>query len=136
MTTQVGMNQLLNCFAGSSSPASPTTGQLWYDTGASILKVYNGSGWISSSASSSTFNAIGTYIFAVLDNSTYNGTYFGGATFPATALSPVLVTNDNISYPILDWWTWGYGISGTWQLMGFIRNPASGRPASLFVRIA
>lgn len=47
MTAQVGMNQLLNCFAGPSSPSSPESGQLWYDTGSSALKVYNGSTWAS-----------------------------------------------------------------------------------------
>jgi hypothetical protein len=48
--------KLLENFAYTNAPAAAITGQLWFDTGTSVLKVYNGSQWkpISSSASSST----------------------------------------------------------------------------------
>ena len=32
-------------FSGSTSPASPYRGQLWYDTSASLLKIFDGSTW-------------------------------------------------------------------------------------------
>ena len=33
--------------AGASAPSSPDTGWIWFDTGNSILKIYNGTGWVS-----------------------------------------------------------------------------------------
>lgn len=33
-------------FANNISPSTPMQGQLWYDTSANIIKVYNGTGWI------------------------------------------------------------------------------------------
>lgn len=40
---------ILQNFAGIEPPSNPTTGQIWYDTNAdaNILKVYNGSAWVS-----------------------------------------------------------------------------------------
>lgn len=35
-----------SCFSGTSSPSSPATGQLWFDTANEILKAYNGSAWV------------------------------------------------------------------------------------------
>ena len=48
--------KLLENFAYTNAPAAAITGQLWFDTGTSVLKVYNGSQWkpISSSASAAT----------------------------------------------------------------------------------
>ena len=48
--------KLLENFNNSTAPANPLTGQLWYDSATSLLKVYSGSQWkpISSSASGST----------------------------------------------------------------------------------
>jgi hypothetical protein len=48
--------KLLENFAYTNAPAAAITGQLWFDTAKSVLKVYNGSQWkpISSSASSAT----------------------------------------------------------------------------------
>ena len=45
--------KLLENFAYTNAPSAAITGQLWFDTGALVLKVYNGSQWkpISSSAS-------------------------------------------------------------------------------------
>jgi hypothetical protein len=48
--------KLLENFSFSVAPNAPLTGQLWYDTTNSVLKVYNGDNWkpISSSASGTT----------------------------------------------------------------------------------
>jgi hypothetical protein len=48
--------KLLENFAYTNAPSAAITGQLWFDTGALVLKVYNGSIWkpISSSASAAT----------------------------------------------------------------------------------
>ena len=47
---------LLENFSNTTAPTSPLTGQLWYDSGNKVLKVYNGTLWkpISSSAASPT----------------------------------------------------------------------------------
>ena len=37
--------KLLENQANSSAPSSPQTGQLWYDTGESVLKAYDGTAW-------------------------------------------------------------------------------------------
>lgn len=37
---------MLENFATTTAPATPTTGQLWYDTSSSILMVYNGASWV------------------------------------------------------------------------------------------
>jgi hypothetical protein len=37
--------KLLENQANSAAPSSPQTGQLWYDTGESVLKAYDGSAW-------------------------------------------------------------------------------------------
>lgn len=49
MTAQVAMSQLLASFASPTSPNNPTAGQLWYDTGSNVLKVYTGSTWTATS---------------------------------------------------------------------------------------
>lgn len=48
--------KLLENFSNATSPSAPITGQLWYDSSNSVLKVYSGTAWkpISSSASGST----------------------------------------------------------------------------------
>ena len=48
--------KLLENFSNSVAPASPITGQLWYDTSSSLVKVFNGSTWkqISGGASNAT----------------------------------------------------------------------------------
>jgi len=48
--------KLLENFSYSTPPATPLTGQIWYDTSVGVLKVYTGSNWkaISSSASGAT----------------------------------------------------------------------------------
>jgi len=38
---------IMQNFARATQPDNPVTGQTWYDTGNSILKIYNGSGWVS-----------------------------------------------------------------------------------------
>jgi hypothetical protein len=48
--------KLLENFAYSTAPVSPTTGQIWWDTANAVLKVYNGTAWkeIAHSAPGST----------------------------------------------------------------------------------
>jgi len=48
--------KLLENFSYGTPPATPLTGQIWYDTSVGVLKVYTGSNWkaISSSASGAT----------------------------------------------------------------------------------
>lgn len=49
---------LLENFAGTTSPSNPITGQLWWDTTNSILKVWSGSSWkISTGATAAPFSA-------------------------------------------------------------------------------
>lgn len=42
---------LLENFSNSSSPTAPVTGQLWYDSSTSVMKVYNGSTWVAAGSS-------------------------------------------------------------------------------------
>ena len=62
----------------SSAPSSPSTGDLWFDTSASIMKVYNGSGWVSAgSAVSGTNNSV--QYTATANQTTFNATYDTGS---------------------------------------------------------
>ena len=62
----------------SSTPSSPDTGDLWFDTGASIMKVYNGSGWVAAgSAVSGTDNSV--QYTATSNQTTFNVTYDTGS---------------------------------------------------------
>jgi len=49
-----GDSVLGSAFRGTTAPASPAAGDLWFDTntGVDVLKVYNGTGWDSSSGGS------------------------------------------------------------------------------------
>ena len=51
-----GDSVLGSAFRGTTAPASPAAGDLWFDTntGVDVLKVYNGTGWDSSSGGGST----------------------------------------------------------------------------------
>ena len=44
--------------AASSAPSSPSTGWLWYDTSVSLLKVYNGSAWVTTALSGSVVQTV------------------------------------------------------------------------------
>ena len=49
LTLSTNFYQMLEHFANSSSPGSPVTGQIWYDTSipsAKVIKVYDGSAWV------------------------------------------------------------------------------------------
>jgi len=62
----------------SSAPSSPSTGDLWFDTSASIMKVYNGSGWVAAgSAVSGTDNSV--QYTATANQTTFNATYDTGS---------------------------------------------------------
>ena len=61
----------------SGTPSSPGTGDLWFDTGAAIMKVYNGSGWVSAgSAVSGTNNSV--QYTATANQTTYAAVYDAG----------------------------------------------------------
>jgi len=61
----------------SSTPSSPSTGDLWFDTGASIMKVYNGSGWVAAGSAVSGTDSSVQYI-ATSNQTTFNATYDSG----------------------------------------------------------
>ena len=54
--------KLLEHFANSTAPTAPLSGQLWYDSGNQVLKVYNGSAWKPLSTSNSTSSTPSTAI--------------------------------------------------------------------------
>lgn len=63
LITASGVQKLEQNFAGSSAPSSPVTGQLWYDTGAATLKVYNGVSWSQASGGQGVgFNPAGNWM--------------------------------------------------------------------------
>ena len=62
----------------SSAPSSPSTGDLWFDTSASIMKVYNGSGWVSAGSAVSGTNDSVQYT-ATANQTTFNATYDTGS---------------------------------------------------------
>lgn len=80
-----------------------------------------------------TFNAIGTYAFA---SGTTASTYQPGTTFASSTIAPCCVAWMGSGNLPIDFFTWGYGISGTWQLMGFNRASYGGYPATLYQRIS
>lgn len=91
--------------------------------------------------SSTTYGAVGSYTWAVLNNGIYTGNnYVGGDTFPGSALWPCAITNSSGLgyYPVLDFIIGTTNYSGTWQLMTINRGSifGDGREASLFVRIS
>jgi hypothetical protein len=62
----------------SSAPSSPSTGDLWFDTSASIMKVYNGSGWVSAGSAVSGTNDSVQYT-ATANQTTFSATYDTGS---------------------------------------------------------
>ena len=75
--------QLLENAANSTQPSTPLTGQLWYDTGAGLLKVFNGSDFKTISAATAsnsepTNNVVGDIWFDTVNNqlNVYNGSDF------------------------------------------------------------
>jgi len=75
--------QLLENAANNAAPSSPLTGQLWYDTSAGLLKVFNGSDFKTISAATAsnnepTNNVVGDIWFDTVNNqlNVYNGSDF------------------------------------------------------------
>lgn len=67
-------------FIGTTAPASPTNGDLWFDTSSDTMKVYGTSGW--QNAGSSVNGTSNRYTYTV---GTASGGYTGSTTvFPAT----------------------------------------------------
>ena len=64
-------------FISASAPVSPTTGDLWFDTVNSIMKVYDGSGWVN--AGSSVNGTANRYVYtATSGQTTFAATYDAG----------------------------------------------------------
>lgn len=69
-------------FVGTTAPASPTTGDLWFDSTPSVLvmKVYNGTGWVNAGSAVNGTADRESYVVG-----TSSGSYTGSTTvFPAT----------------------------------------------------
>ena len=112
----------LENFANSTAP-SPTnklTGQLWYDTSSSQMRVYNGSSWIrltpgvSASAPADGFQS-GTMYFDTTDDKLkiYNGTSFVDTSYAGE---------------VSDAYSSTYGTAGGTKLRNIFLNATSGGP--------
>ena len=67
-------------FISATAPSSPTTGDLWFDTTNSIMKVYDGSGFVNAGSSVNGTAERSNYVVG-----TASGSYTGSTTtFPAT----------------------------------------------------
>ena len=64
-------------FISATAPASPTTGDLWFDTANSIMKVYDGSGWVNAGSSVNGTSERQTYT-ATAGQTTFSATYDAG----------------------------------------------------------
>lgn len=96
------MIKLLENFANTSAPGSPISGQIWWDTTNSLMKVYTGTAWktISSSTASSTQpsnNVTGDLWWDTTNTQlkVYNGTSF-------TLIGPAFTTGTGQSGPVVD----------------------------------
>jgi len=112
----------LENFANSTAP-SPTnklTGQLWYDTSSTQMRVYNGSGWIrltpgvSASAPADGYQS-GTMYFDTTDDKLkiYNGTSFVDTSYAGE---------------VSDAYSSTYGTAGGTKLRNIFLNATSGGP--------
>ena len=98
---------LLENGANNVAPGAPIPGQLWFDTSASIMKVYNGTtfktlGSATASATAPTSNVVGDLWFDTTNQQLkcWNGTSFiliGPAGDPATAEVVIETIADNLS---------------------------------------
>ena len=92
-------------FISATAPASPTTGDLWFDTTNSIMKVYDGSGFVNAGSSvngtSARYNytaTAGQTTFAAVYDTGYVDVYLNGvklapADFTATNGSSIVLTS-------------------------------------------
>jgi len=62
---------------GNTQPSSPTDGDLWFDTSANVMKVYNGSGFINAGSAVNGINNSVEYT-ATAGQTTFNATYDSG----------------------------------------------------------
>lgn len=79
---------ILENFSNSTSPASPIGGQLWYDTGTKILKLYNGRDWVNSGAGIELDNASVTAHYNVFVGDIEGAPAFKTAGAKGLSLSP------------------------------------------------
>lgn len=61
-------------FVSATAPGSPTEGDLWFDTTANVMKVYNGAAWVSASSSVNGTAQRVNYT-ATAGQTTFNATY-------------------------------------------------------------
>ena len=92
-------------FISATAPGSPTTGDLWFDTANSIMKVYDGSGFVNAGSSvngtSARYNytaTAGQTTFAAVYDTGYVDVYLNGvklapADFTATNGSTIVLTS-------------------------------------------
>ena len=80
-----------------------------------------------------TFNTVGSYTWATVQTMTE---YQGGTTFASSSIASCCVAWMGSGNLPIDFYTWGYNLSGTWRLMSFSRSYYSGYPATLYIRIS
>ena len=105
-------------FISATAPASPTTGDLWFDTANSIMKVYDGSGFVNAGSSVNGTSArydytatAGQTTFAAVYDTGYVDVYLNGV-----KLAPTDFTATNGSTIVL---TTGAALNDTVGIVGY-----------------
>ena len=107
---------LLECGANSTPPGAPLTGQLWWDTSASLLKVYNGSIFKTISAATASSSAPTSNVTGDLWYDTTNaqlkvytgttwlvvGPAYTSGTGVTGAIATTIVDNTSVSHVVIE----------------------------------